>query len=153
MPSSNANLGGIQIVLPGKAEKVTIGRHQLELTASDSADQWFFGIVEVPDGEGPPMHAHAWDELFYVLEGELELMGEAGSTRVGAGTFAAAPRGVLHTFRGASPGISRFVTFSTPGGADMAFRQLDKLTAQGLPYEEIGKAIMPYFMRQVPRTP
>lgn len=152
MASSACNSGGIQIIPSGTAEKVTIGGHRIELTAVDPADHWFFGIVEAPHGEGPPLHAHAWDELFYVLDGELELIGEGGSTRAGAGTFAAVPQGVLHTFRGASGGISRFITFSTPGGADMAFRQLDKLTAQGLSYEEVGKVVMPYFMRQIPRA-
>jgi quercetin dioxygenase-like cupin family protein len=55
------------------------------------------------DTEPAPLHSHPWDELVYVLEGEMSLTcGEV--TRIGGpGTLASLPRGVPHTLHVTKP--------------------------------------------------
>jgi quercetin dioxygenase-like cupin family protein len=66
-------------------------------------------------GFGPPLHRHAYRELFYVLEGDYEFTLEQGGelrTVVGrAGTAVSVDSDVAHTFRnvGASQGRLLFV--------------------------------------------
>src|SRR3954451_1470423 len=89
------------------------------------------GIVEitVPAGwPGPPLHHHAFDEAFYVLEGELTFqLGEElaiagpGSLAVAPGA-ALSPPGATHhppANRRDAPAPSLFVC--TPGGLDRRF--------------------------------
>ena len=77
------------------------------------------GIVEslMPGGAaGPPLHKHAFDEAFYVLEGELTVLVDGRLGSVGAGELAFAPGGVPHTLanRGSEP--VRFLIVCTPAG-------------------------------------
>jgi hypothetical protein len=47
-----------------------------------------------------PLHAHTQeDEVWYVLEGEIEFTVGSEQRTGGPGTFAYIPRGVAHTFR------------------------------------------------------
>src|SRR5438046_2582949 len=46
---------------------------------------------------GPPLHSHAFDEAFYVLQGELTFRLGAQVTTAGTGALIFAPRGVPHT--------------------------------------------------------
>jgi quercetin dioxygenase-like cupin family protein len=66
-------------------------------------------------GPDPHVHHHHTD-AFYVLEGELELrLGpERQTVRAPAGTFAAAPPNVVHTFRNASGATATFLNFHAP---------------------------------------
>ena len=53
-----------------------------------------------PKGSGPPPHRHPWDEIFLVLEGELEVsIGDDRVTRIGAGSIVHVPGGSTHSFR------------------------------------------------------
>src|SRR5260370_3185430 len=77
-----------------------------------------FGLVmsRMRSGTEPPPHIHEREhEVFYVLEGELEVYvaGEHFRTGVGECVFLAAPK--AHTFKIASPEI-RMVAMITPGG-------------------------------------
>src|SRR6266540_7475882 len=77
-----------------------------------------------PGQEGPDPHVHRrHTDAFYVLEGELELgLGpEVAETRAPAGTFAAAPPMVVHTFRNASDATAIFLNVHAPsmGFGDM----------------------------------
>jgi quercetin dioxygenase-like cupin family protein len=68
-----------------------------------------------PGFEGPDPHHHDDHvDSFYVLEGEAEfLMGEE-TLRLGAGSFVAAPLGVVHTFSNHGPGRARLLNVHAP---------------------------------------
>jgi quercetin dioxygenase-like cupin family protein len=82
------------------------------------------GIVENrvrPGWPGPPLHHHAFDETFCILEGELtfqvgadRLVGRAGDT-----LFVA--RGVHHTLANLSDAPARYLLVCTPGGFEHKF--------------------------------
>ncbi|MBW3593336.1 MAG: cupin domain-containing protein [Actinobacteria bacterium] len=66
---------------------------------------------------GPEPHVHLrHTDAFYVLEGELALvLGPEGEVvRAPAGSFAAAPPGVVHTFRNDGPERARFLNLHAP---------------------------------------
>ena len=70
-----------------------------------------------PGEEGPAPHVHKrHTDAFYVLEGELELGLGPEVTRVTgmAGTLAAAPPNVVHTFRNASDATVVFLNIHAP---------------------------------------
>ena len=73
---------------------------------------------------GPPLHHHDFDELFYVVAGELvfQLGDELMSRR--AGEVAFAPRGVAHTYANQSGADARFVLVCTPAGFERYFAKL-----------------------------
>jgi quercetin dioxygenase-like cupin family protein len=77
-----------------------------------------------PRGSGPPLHHHAFDELFYVLAGELtfELGGERVTRR--AGEFAFAPRGAHHTFANLGDAPARMLLVCTPAGFERYFARM-----------------------------
>jgi mannose-6-phosphate isomerase-like protein (cupin superfamily) len=76
------------------------------------------GLVEITGAPGdmPPLHVHHRDdEVFYVLEGELELHAGDTSVLLGPGEAFVAPRGVPHVYRVASPTPARWLGLSTAG--------------------------------------
>ena len=77
------------------------------------------GIIEIGvpgPWPGPPLHHHDFDELFWVLEGELTFqLGDEVFTRR-AGELAFAPRGVHHTFANHSGAQARTLVVCTPAG-------------------------------------
>src|SRR4051794_10615953 len=92
------------------------------LRTEDSDDR--VGIVEVtvPAGwPGPPLHHHAFDEAFYVLEGELafQLGDELATAGPGSLTFAAS--GSHHTLANRGTAPARYLLVCTPGGFERRF--------------------------------
>jgi hypothetical protein len=67
------------------------------------------------DHEWLPRHAHPWDELTYVLEGEMEFRVGDREGRGGPGTVVTLPRRVPHTLR-VPEGTARYlmVTLGAP---------------------------------------
>ena len=69
-------------------------------------------------GNEPPPHLHYdQDEVYYILEGELEVycMGEVRTVRAGETIFL--PRNQAHAFYYLSPTL-RFLALLQPGGSD-----------------------------------
>lgn len=87
----------------------------------------------IPAGYGVPPHRHAAeDEAMYVLEGEIDLDGEDGACRVGAGAFVFLPRGRFHSFRNAGPAPARALVICTPGAAlERCFKEFAAAGARG----------------------
>jgi quercetin dioxygenase-like cupin family protein len=68
-----------------------------------------------------PLHAHTQeDEVWYVVEGEIEFTVNGETRRGGPGTFAYIPRGVAHTFRVVS-GQARWFGLGVGGRLDQWF--------------------------------
>jgi mannose-6-phosphate isomerase-like protein (cupin superfamily) len=82
------------------------------------------GIVEitVPAGwPGPPLHHHAFDEAFYVLDGELTFQLGDDLATAGPGSLTFAPAGSHHTLANPSERPARYVLVCTPGGFERRF--------------------------------
>jgi quercetin dioxygenase-like cupin family protein len=91
--------------------------------------------------DGPPLHHHDFDELFWVLEGELtfQLGDELLTRRAGeltfqlgdelltrrAGELAFAPRGVHHTFAHRGDAAARTLIVCTPAGLERHFARIE----------------------------
>jgi len=76
-----------------------------------------------PEGAGPPPHEHAWDESYYVLAGELEVM-VAGQVQVLVpGEFVHIPGGTFHNFRLLKNG-TRFLSINSRAGAAAFFEEI-----------------------------
>lgn len=76
-------------------------------------------LVGAP-GEMPPLHVHhVDDEIFTVLEGELELhVAGCEPIRARPGACVRAPRGIPHVYRVVSDEPARWTVTCTPGGFD-----------------------------------
>jgi quercetin dioxygenase-like cupin family protein len=114
VPAGSAGSGSEAILLAaGEGERleanrriatIKIGREELSLIEFELE----------PGFEGPDPHTHDDHvDSFYVLEGEAEFVVEDERLLLGAGSFVAAPPGVVHTFSG-GPGRSRLLNIHAP---------------------------------------
>lgn len=85
-----------------------------------------------PGFPGPQPHVHRkHEELFYVLEGELEyLVGDEGRL-LGPGSFIHIPPGTVHDFRNSGSLRARCLMVSSPAGLDRYFEDMAGLGASG----------------------
>lgn len=92
----------------------------------------FLAEHPIPPGYFVPPHRHADDEeMLYVMEGELTLIGEAGESRAAAGSCLHFAPGHLHGFRNDSGGTVKLLVIAQPGvqAAEM-FRHFDRAARQ-----------------------
>jgi quercetin dioxygenase-like cupin family protein len=77
-----------------------------------------------PPGHGPPLHAHPFEEWFYILEGSFlfELGGKPFSVAVG--DFVHAPSNEPHVFQNTSDKDARMLIIAKPGGLENYFAEL-----------------------------
>jgi quercetin dioxygenase-like cupin family protein len=75
-----------------------------------------------PAGAGPPPHCHPWEEVYVVLDGELEVTIDGESHVIKPGGVAHVPAGVTHSYRNLT--AARFLTITTPGQAARFFAQV-----------------------------
>ena len=82
------------------------------------------GVIdsEMPAGaKGPPLHTHAFDETFYVLEGELTFQLGDELHVATRGELAFAPGGLPHTLANRGRRPARFLIVCTPAGFEREF--------------------------------
>lgn len=108
LPASNAILlhagEGERLESHNRIATIKIGREELALIELELE----------PGFEGPEPHTHDDHvDSFYVLDGEVEFLVGDEKLLVGAGSFAAAPPGVVHTFSN-GPGRSRLLNVHAP---------------------------------------
>jgi quercetin dioxygenase-like cupin family protein len=73
-------------------------------------------ILVPPRNAGPPLHAHDFDEAFYVLDGELTFqIDDVLMTRT-LGELCFAPRNVVHALANHSDAPARYLLICTPAG-------------------------------------
>ena len=89
-----------------------------------------------------PLHLHEReDELYYVLEGTLEIECGGKVFKAEAGAMAMLPRGVPHAFRNSGKKPARALTIFIPGGFDVFVRELNQLSPQDSADQEKREAI------------
>ncbi|MDZ4776390.1 MAG: cupin domain-containing protein [Alphaproteobacteria bacterium] len=75
-----------------------------------------------PAESGPPQHRHAWEEIYVVLSGELDVTVSGETTRLKAGEFAHVPANTVHGYRNVTE--ARFLTIVTKGNASKFFKHV-----------------------------
>lgn len=112
----------------GAPEVLDIFGSTLSVLSDGSTTPMVFGEQNIPSGFGVPMHVHEVDdELFYVLDGELTVLGPEGETRISRGDCVKLPHGVPHGLRNAADAPARMLVALTPGVQAMKmFRNFDR---------------------------
>lgn len=75
-----------------------------------------------PSGVGPPPHRHPWEEIYVVLDGELEVVVDGETHTVRAGGLAHVPADTEHAYRSLTD--VHFLTIVSSGNAAKFFAQL-----------------------------
>ena len=114
-------------VPPGGGRSVWIGDRELvtfKATGKDTGGA--FALVEVAGlpGSGPPPHIHhRVDEVYCLLDGELEVLDGERTFEASAGSVFHIPRGTLHAWRNATTRPARTLLFITPAGFEGFFEE------------------------------
>ena len=134
---------------PGEGERIDTGFASVLVkgTGESSDGTFFLGETTVEPGfPGPPPHIHReLYDLFYVLEGALNLRDDDETIEAEAGMFACFPPGTVHTFSNPSDSPARFLNFNTPAGWESYMRDLGAAASGGMPApDELGKIMSRY---------
>jgi quercetin dioxygenase-like cupin family protein len=103
---------------------------------SDTAGRYML----IPDGGGPPPHRHDFEEMFHVLEGEIEVTLRGDTSTVTAGQTANVPANAPHCFHNASGGTVRLLCLASPAGLDEYFAEFgDPVGSRTSPAPELDE--------------
>jgi quercetin dioxygenase-like cupin family protein len=112
---------------PGEGKSVWIANNELvtfKTTGKDTGEA--FALVEVVGlpGSGPPPHIHnRVDEIYCLLEGELEVLDGERTFTANAGSIFHIPKGTLHAWRNATTKPARTLLLIVPAGFEGFFEE------------------------------
>jgi quercetin dioxygenase-like cupin family protein len=97
------------------------------VSGAETAGRYCLIDMHVPDGGGPPPHRHDFEEMFTLLEGELEFTFRGKTMKVTAGTTVNIPTNAPHAFRNVSGDAVRMLCMASPAGLDAFFLEVGDL--------------------------
>ncbi|ACU37776.1 cupin domain-containing protein [Actinosynnema pretiosum subsp. pretiosum] len=110
---------------PGTTHVSLVGNTYAMLISGEQTNGRYCLIeMRVPDGGGPPPHRHDFEEMFTVLEGEIEFTFRGEKHVVPAGTTINIPANAPHNFRNTSGAPARMLCMCTPAGQDEYFLRI-----------------------------
>jgi quercetin dioxygenase-like cupin family protein len=120
------------------------GTYTILLTGEETGGRYCLIDMHVPPGGGPAPHRHDFEEMFTVLNGEIELMFRGETRRAHAGSTVNIPANAPHAFKNVSQQAARLLCMCTPPGLDRFFLEIgdpvDSRTAQPPHLSEQEKA-------------
>jgi quercetin dioxygenase-like cupin family protein len=118
----------VVVMKQGEGETLSVLGAQVKfLCPGDKTDRaWSLMEVVLPMGAGPPLHDHAWDEAYYVTQGQVHFHLAGQEQVIKAGEFLYAPGGTLHGFQGASEEPAHMLIIDAPAHAEAFFREVDR---------------------------
>src|ERR1700694_2336548 len=94
------------------------------VSCADTAERYTLIDMHVPPGGGPPPHRHDFEEMFTVLDGEIEVTFRGETTVAAAGTTVNVPANAPHSFGNHSQGPARLLCMCTPPGQEEFFMEV-----------------------------
>lgn len=111
------------ILPPGQGRSYPMGRisaifkaDESETNSQYSVSEWFLE----PDTQGPGIHSHEEDDLFYVIEGTMSFYVDTEWIDAPRGSFLLVPGGMQHDFQNRSSERAGLLNFSAPGAFEPA---------------------------------
>lgn len=126
------------VSLPGSGEAVAGAEGDVDVIRVEAGGADPITVVEATtsDTEAVPLHSHPWDELFYVLEGEMSLTSGDHTAVGGPGTLGTLPRGEPHTFH-VTRAPAKFLLITVGAPSASFFREVAAVFAQGATVERL----------------
>jgi mannose-6-phosphate isomerase-like protein (cupin superfamily) len=124
----------------------------LVLKGKDTAGAYAFIDMHVPPGGGPVPHAHEFEEMFYVVEGEVAVFCHDSRTNMVAGMAVNIPGWAPHVFKNMSPVVpSRLFCVVSKAGLEEQFVEIGAPVAtRTTPPPRVDPAKMDELMKQLP---
>lgn len=97
------------------------GIYTILVTGADTAGRYCLIEMLVPPGGGPPPHRHDFEEMFTILDGEIELTFRGNVHRASAGTTVNIPANAPHFFKNTSDKAARLLCMCAPAGQEEFF--------------------------------
>jgi quercetin dioxygenase-like cupin family protein len=97
------------------------GTYTILLSGSETAGRYCLIDMLVPDGGGPPPHRHDFEEMFTLLDGELEFTFRGQTQTVRAGSTVNVPANAPHAFKNRSGKMARMLCLCAPAGQEELF--------------------------------
>jgi quercetin dioxygenase-like cupin family protein len=94
------------------------------VSGAQTAGRYCLIDMLVPDGSGPPPHRHDFEEMFTLLEGELEFTFRGQTRTVRAGFTVNIPANAPHVFKNKSGKMVRMLCMCTPAGQEEFFMEV-----------------------------
>ncbi|MGL4291579.1 MAG: cupin domain-containing protein [Phreatobacter sp.] len=105
------------------------GTYTILVSGAQTAGRYCLIDMLVPAGGGPPPHRHDFEEMFTLLEGELDFTFRGKTQTVRAGSTINVPANAPHAFKNVSGAMAHMLCMCTPAG------QEDFFLAAGFPVE------------------
>lgn len=99
------------------------------VSGEDTAGRYTLIDMHIPQGGGPPPHRHDFEELFSVLEGEIEATFRGEKLRLGPGETINIPANAPHSFTNAGSAPVRLLCMCSPAGQEQFFLEVGQLVA------------------------
>ena len=114
------------------------------VSGQDTAGRYCLIDMHVPPGGGPPPHRHDFEEMFTVLDGEIEFTFRGQKAVAKAGETVNVPANAPHSFVNASGVPARLLCLCAPAGQDEFFMAIgDPVASRTAPppaLDEAGQA-------------
>ena len=105
-------------------------RVRVLVSSHDTGGRYTICEVETAGSNGPPLHAHSYEDgFFYIIEGEFDFQIAGKAATAGPGTSLFIPRQTAYAFR-SKDDKGRLLVLAHPGGLDLFFHDV-KAVAQG----------------------
>src|SRR5471030_261053 len=110
------------------------GTYTILVTGEQTAGRYCLTDMLVPSGGGPPPHRHDFEEMFTILDGEIEFTFRGNATVARAGETVNIPANAPHLFRNASDSAARLLCTCSPSGQDEFFLEIgDRVAGRTTP--------------------
>jgi quercetin dioxygenase-like cupin family protein len=94
------------------------------VSGKDTAGRYSLIDMYIPPGGGPPPHRHDFEEMFSVLEGEIETTFRGKKTVVRAGETINIPANAPHQFQNKTVQPVRLLCLCSPAGQEEFFKEV-----------------------------
>ena len=111
------------------------------LSGAETAGRYCLIDMNVPHCGGPGPHRHDFEEMFTILDGEIELTFRGEAHKASAGSTVNIPANAPHAFKNNSNKPARLLCMCTPAGQEEFFMEVgDLVDSRTAPPPNLSKA-------------
>ena len=119
----------------GQGQSISVVGDTYRILISGEQSNGSYAVIDmlVPPGGGPGPHAHKdIQEMFYVVDGEVNFKKEGGSYTAKKGAFVNIPLGgAVHCFKNTTGKVAHLLCTVVPAGLDSFFAEIGKPVEAG----------------------